>query len=57
MNITAFLLLSQKLSDNVCHHENAVKWTILDKIGGEIVNLEHRFSGLCLFLLPKVLPI
>jgi len=37
--------------------KNAVKWTILDKIGGEIVNLEHRFSGLCLFLLPKVLPI
>lgn len=33
--------------------KNAVKWTILDKIGGEIVNLEHRFSGLCLFLLPK----
>lgn len=37
--------------------KNAMKWTILDKIGDEIVNLEHGFWGLCLFLLPKVLPI
>lgn len=57
MNITAFLLCLKSCLIMSVTMKNAVKWTILDKIGGEIVNLEHRFSGLCLFLLPKVLPI